>query len=232
MSLDCDSYDTHNSIMRITLLPANEYTRVRWKNGQGWTREILRIPEDRDDWDWRVSIAEVDHGGPFSAFEGCDRELVLLTGDGMRLNFDDGESVELLPPHGRQRFSGERTLSAELISGPTQDFNLIWRRDRIAAQLLHRPLVGPMVFFAEAGVTWLIYLLAGQAQFKDQAQVPALQAGDSALLQPLEGGVRRLILDGGGEVLLARIETHVDQRSSRVHTTSSSTLTGNFAVGR
>ena len=192
--------------MRITLLPANQYTRVRWKNEQGWTREILRVPEDRPDWDWRVSIAEVDHSGPFSVFEGCDRELVLLTGDGMRLNFDDGESIELLPPHGRHRFSGERALSAELISGPTQDFNLIWRRDRVATQLLHRPLVGPMLFFAEPGVSWLVHLFAGQAQFKDQPQVPPLAAGDSALLQPLDGGVRRLILDGGGEVLLARIE--------------------------
>jgi hypothetical protein len=192
--------------MRIILLPANEYLRVRWKNGQGWTREILRAPEDQPDWDWRVSIAEVDKGGPFSAFEDCDRELVLLTGEGMRLNFDDGESVDLLPPHGRHRFSGERALSAELIAGPTQDFNLIWRRDRVKAELLHRPLVGPMLFFAVPGVTWLIHLISGQANFKDQAQVPPLQAGDSALLQPLEGGVRRLILDGGGELLLARIE--------------------------
>ena len=49
---------------------------------------------------------------------GCDRELVLLTGEGMRLNFDDGESVELTPPHDRHRFSGERALTAQLISGP------------------------------------------------------------------------------------------------------------------
>jgi len=194
--------------MRIILLPANEYLRVRWKNGQGWTREILRVPNDRPDWDWRVSIAEVDKGGPFSAFEGCERELVLLSGEGMRLNFDDGESVDLLPPHGRHRFSGERALSAELLAGPTQDFNLIWRRDRIKAELLHRPLVGPMLFFAVPGVSWLIHLMSGQALFKDQPQVPPLQAGDSALLQPLEGGVHRLILDGGGEVLLARLEAN------------------------
>ena len=193
--------------MRITLLPANEYQRVRWKNGQGWTREILRVPADQPDWDWRVSIAEVDQGGPFSVFDGCKRELVLLTGEGMRLNFDDGETVELLPPHGRHRFAGERGLSAELLAGPTQDFNLIWRRDRLNAELLHRPLVGPMLFFAVPSVSWLIHLISGQAYFKDQAQVPPLQAGDSALLQPLDGGVHRLILDGDGEVLLARMES-------------------------
>ena len=193
--------------MRITLLPANEYTRVRWKNGLGWTREILRVPQDSSEWDWRASIAEVDQGGPFSIFEGCERELVLLTGNGMRLNFDDGDSVELLPPHGKHPFSGERPLSAELTAGPTTDFNLIWRRDRIATQLLHRPLVGPMMFFAEADVSWFVHLLSGQAQIKDEARASALATGDSAWLQPSSGGGHRLVLDGGGEVLLAKIET-------------------------
>ena len=96
-------------------------------------------------------------------------------------------------------------MSAELLAGPTQDFNLIWRRERVQAELLHRPLVGPMLFFAEPGVSWLVHLMSGRANFKDQAQVPSLETGDSALLESLEGGVRRLILDGGGEVLLARI---------------------------
>ena len=105
--------------MPIALIPANEYRRVRWKNGLGWTREILRAPSEGDAWDWRLSIAEVEKDGPFSEFEGCDRELVLLAGEGMRLRFDDGECVELTPPHSRHRFAGERPLSAELVAGPT-----------------------------------------------------------------------------------------------------------------
>ena len=195
--------------MRITLIPGNEYQRVRWKNGLGWTREILRHPAGTDAWDWRLSIAEVDKDGPFSAFEGCERELVLLAGEGMRLRFDDGEVVELLPPHGRHRFSGERPLSAELIDGPTQDFNLIWRRDRVEAQLLHRPLVGSMVFFAEPGVRWVVYVMKGHAKVKDQPQVQPLQQGDSAMIEPIAGGASRLILDGGGELLLIRLAERV-----------------------
>src|SRR5512134_1905356 len=101
--------------MDITLIPANDYHRERWKNGLGWTREVVRWPPGAAEWDWRLSIAEVDKDAPFSAFPGVDRELVLLAGEGMRLVFDDGESVELLPPHGRIRFPGERGLHAELI---------------------------------------------------------------------------------------------------------------------
>src|SRR5690606_14777098 len=64
--------------MRLLSLPANEYRRERWRNERGWTREIYRHPEGSGDWEWRVSIAEVDQDAPFSTFPGCDRELVLL----------------------------------------------------------------------------------------------------------------------------------------------------------
>lgn len=191
--------------MHITLIPANEYRRERWKNGLGWTREIIRWPEEGEAWDWRLSIAEVDKEGPFSSFPGVERELVLLSGEGMRLDFDDGEQVELLPPHGRHRFAGERGLRSELISGPTQDFNLMWRRDRVEATLLHRPLVGPMLFFAETGVRWAAYLIRGRASFKHQLLPMQMEQGDTALITPEPGRSGRVILEGGGELLLARI---------------------------
>lgn len=191
--------------MNITLIPANEYRRERWKNGLGWTREILRWPEESEAWDWRLSIAEVDKDGRFSAFPGVERELVLLSGAGMRLHFDDGESISLLPPHERLRFAGERALSAELISGPTQDFNLMWRPERVEATLLHRPLVGPMLFFAEPGVRWVVHVMGGRAHFKDQLPPLLMEQGDSALIEPKHGQASRVILEGGGELLLVRI---------------------------
>jgi environmental stress-induced protein Ves len=192
-----------NAAVNAIHLPANEYRRERWKNGLGWTREILRWPTSGEDWDWRVSIAEVDRDCPFSRFEGVDREIVLLAGEGMRLLFEDGERADLLPPHGRHRFAGERALRAELVSGPTQDFNLMWKRERIDATLLHRPLVGPMLFFAEPGVRWLVTLLGGRALVKDALLPVVLEQGDSLLIDERSEG--RVILEGGGELLLARI---------------------------
>ena len=193
---------THLSTSRV--IPANEYRRERWRNGAGWTREILANPA-QGNWDWRLSIAEIEQDAPFSAFPGIDRELVLLSGNGLRLRFDDGEVCELLPPHDKLRFAGERAVTGELLDGPTQDFNLMWRRDAIEAQLWHRPLVGPMVIFAEPGTTWAVHLLAGQARFADDSGLPDLAAGDTALLEA--GDVRlRHVLDGGGEVLLVRLQ--------------------------
>ena len=185
-----------------TVIPANEYRRERWRNGLGWTREIHAAG---DPWQWRLSIAEIDQDAPFSSFPGVDRELVLLSGNGLRLRFDDGESTLLEPPHGRLRFAGERAVTGELVDGPTQDFNLMWRRDAIDAQLWHRPLVGPMVIFAEAGTTWAVHLLAGQARFADDSGLPGLEAGDTALLVAGDQRLRH-VLDGGGEALLVRLQ--------------------------
>ncbi len=194
------------------VIPSNEYRRERWRNGLGWTREILRrslggvnLESDAEHWDWRLSIAEIERDAAFSTFEGVDRELVLLSGNGVRLRFVDGEVHELLPPHERLRFAGERALTGELVDGPTHDFNLMWRRDRVQASLWHRPLVGPMVIFAEPGTAWAVYLMAGQATFCDESGLPPLAAGDTAVLQAGQSRLRH-VLDGGGEALLIRIE--------------------------
>jgi len=126
---------------RSRVIPANEYQRVRWKNGLGWTREIVRVP-DVDDWDWRLSIAEIERDAEFSAFPGIDRELVLLSGNGLRIVFDDGDTHTLLPPHDQLRFAGERKARGELVDGSTHDFNLMWRRERLDARLWRRQTGG------------------------------------------------------------------------------------------
>ena len=197
--------------MRPRLIRANSYRRERWRNDLGWTREIVRFPEDErvlgegPAFDFRISIAEIERDCAFSAFPGCDRHLVLLSGNGMTLEFDDGESIAVLPPHGRVEFAGERALHCRLQDGPTHDFNMMVRRDRWSAQVLHRPLVGSMVFFAEPGVSWAIYLLSGGARIK--AGGMALAPGDTALLEPdPDAPAVRQILDGAGEALLVRLQ--------------------------
>ncbi|HJR74201.1 MAG TPA: HutD family protein [Luteimonas sp.] len=186
------------------VVPANEYRRERWKNGAGWTREIVRVP-DRGDWLWRLSIAEIEQDAPFSSFPGIDRELVLLSGNGLRLRFEDGEIHTLEPPHGRVCFEGESVVTGELVDGPTHDFNVMWRRDAIEEQLWHRPLVGPMVIFIDPGATWVVHLLAGSARFADDSGLPQLAAGDTAFMRA-DAQRRRHVLEGGGEVLLIRIQ--------------------------
>ncbi len=188
-------------------MPSSGYSRMRWKNGAGWTSEILRVP-DSDEWQWRLSLAEIETDAPFSAFHGVERELVLLSGNGLRLRFAHegaGGVHELLPPHDKLRFDGDQAAFCELIDGPTRDFNLMWKRHSCSAQLWHRPLVGTMVMFVDPGEAWAVHMLAGQAHFAGDSGLGEMQMGDTAILVA-EGKRTRHVLDGGGELLLIRVE--------------------------
>lgn len=184
------------------VIPANEHRRERWRNGLGWTREILAWP-DPDDWDWRLSVAEIERAAEYSLFPGVDREQILLEGEGLRLRDGNGRARELAPPHGGHRFAGDLPMHAEPVAGRAVVFNLMWRRNALAADLWRRPLVGPMLFFSGPDETWALYLLAGQARFDEASGLPPLARGDLALLSaPVR---RRFLLDGGGELLAIRL---------------------------
>ena len=192
--------------MRARVLSAAEYRRMRWKNGGGWTTELAVHPPAAVDsgaaFDWRISIAEIESDGAFSTFPGCDRQIALLEGIGMELRFDAAPAVRLEKRLQFVRFAGEWKTDGVLLSGPVRDFNVIVRRDACAAEVLHRPLVGPMVFFADAA-TWFIHLLAGRAEAKSAGGLHALETGSSLLLEA-DAGPGRVVLNGGGELVLVK----------------------------
>jgi environmental stress-induced protein Ves len=116
----------------VALLPASGYVEMPWKNGLGRTAEIARQPREGDPFAWRLSIATIERDAPFSAFPGCDRTLVALTGEGVALEFADGETLVAHPPFGMVAFAGEREAQGRLLGGPTRDLNAITFR-RLAA---------------------------------------------------------------------------------------------------
>ena len=190
--------------MSVTLLRRADYRRMRWKNGQGWTTEILREP-DREAFDWRLSIAEIESNAPFSAFAGVDRSLLLLEGNGMELRVG-GAAPQLLNTRGQiVRFAGETAVEARLLDGPTRDFNVMTRREACTHQAWYRPLVGPIVLDAGPGVAWVAHLAAGHARRQHVADAPALEAGDTLLVRH-DPARPRVVLSGGGEIVLVRIE--------------------------
>ena len=66
------------------LVGSSDLVRVPWKNGGGTTAEVAVHPPGAglDDFDWRISMADVAVDGPFSRFPGVDRTLVLAEGRG------------------------------------------------------------------------------------------------------------------------------------------------------
>ncbi|MEP6484367.1 MAG: HutD family protein [Rudaea sp.] len=190
--------------MSWRVLHPADYRRMPWKNGGGWTTELAVYPSEQnsdDSYDWRISIAEIETNGPFSTFPGYDRAIALLEGIGMELRFDDAEPVRLERRLHFVRFAGETKTDSVLISGAVRDFNVIFKRETVSADVLHRPLVGPMVFFRDA--TWFIYIADGHAEAKCGDERCALEKGVALLLFP-ESGAPRVVLHGGGQVVLVK----------------------------
>ena len=104
---------------------------VPWKNGGGSTREVACWPPGAglDDFDWRVSIANVAASGPFSVFAGVDRTIMWLAGDGLRLQAL-GLDYRLDTLHAPFAFSGDVALHCTLLGGESTDLNVMSRRTR------------------------------------------------------------------------------------------------------
>lgn len=116
-----------------------------WKNGGGLTRELLRWPEGSppEDWQLRISVAEITRSGPFSAYPGIARWFCVLQGAGVELGFPDGPR-RLTPDSPPLHFDGALAPGCTLLQGPTHDLNLMARQDAGRAEMGR----------AVAGVPW------------------------------------------------------------------------------
>ncbi|HCL84973.1 MAG TPA: histidine utilization protein HutD [Comamonadaceae bacterium] len=123
---------------------------VPWKNGGGVTRELACWPPGAgmDGFEWRASVACIEQSGPFSAFPGVDRQILLLQGGGVLLR-GHGLEHRLDRPHQPFAFSGDEPLQCQLLGDgpdPSSDFNLMLRRGawRGAVSVTGQPLhAGP-----------------------------------------------------------------------------------------
>ncbi|WP_431032600.1 HutD/Ves family protein [Streptomyces sp. P6-2-1] len=114
-----------------------EYRAVPWRNGGGTTREVAsgRVREaGGEEFDWRVSVADVDAGGPFSAFPGVDRVITLVEGSGMVLTVD-GEAPRLVEPLVPFAFPGDARTDCRLDAGAVRDMNVMTRRGRASGHV-------------------------------------------------------------------------------------------------
>ena len=119
------------------ILRAAERSAVPWKNGGGLTREVAVYPPGSDlgNFDWRVSLAEVRRGGPFSAFPGVDRHLAVLEGQ-LELAVAGRGTVTLCAGTPPLTFPGDVAALAEPRQPPVTDLNVMTRRSRYGARLL------------------------------------------------------------------------------------------------
>ncbi|TQV87604.1 HutD/Ves family protein [Aliikangiella coralliicola] len=120
----------------IKIIRKKSFKKIPWKNGKGSTLE-LAINEGGSlaDFDWRLSIATVDEDGAFSDFAGYNRNLVLIEGNGIVLHHNEQQVDRLEKLLTFSTFDGASKTTAELISGPITDFNLMTKTESFSGSV-------------------------------------------------------------------------------------------------
>ena len=184
----------------VRVLRAAERAASPWKNGGGVTREVAAWPEGSDlgGFHWRVSLADVAQGGPFSCFPGVDRVITVVRGAGMLLAVD-GTEHRIDAPYQPFAFSGDAATDCQLLQGPLLDFNVMTRRKNTSARVdvVEGP-VGPIG--GDDRSTVLLLVLEGSAAVPGGG--PRLGPLDAVLLNGVEPVT--VDLDGRAAVVTLR----------------------------
>jgi len=175
---------------RMIILRESSYLPVPWKNGGGVTREILRMPAEPTLFDWRLSLATIDSAGPFSAFAGYQRTLVLVRGAGVELDFG---------PHGRATlsasgqmvvFDGAWPTSCTLLDGPGTDLNLIVSQERIESSSRSLQLEQAQLIQTAGWSDTLVCCISGSIRLTNTAgDLQDLTDVDVAQCSPEDGSI-------------------------------------------
>ncbi|MFG3346353.1 HutD family protein [Streptomyces sp. NPDC048018] len=145
------------------LLRTRDRAATRWRNGGGVTREVAAGPADAglEDFAWRVSLADVAAGGPFSSFPGVDRIITVVDGPGMELTVDGVPHV-VDTPYEPFSFSGDAVTDCRLLGGPLVDLNVMTRRAAATADV--RVTREGFSVVPGAGAVTLVIALAGTVE--------------------------------------------------------------------
>ncbi|AZO68965.1 MAG: HutD family protein [Mesorhizobium sp.] len=168
----------------MRILRAAEYRSMPWKNGGGVTTEIAVSPAGAalDDFDWRVSMARVESGGPFSAFAGVDRTLAVLEGEGIILDIAGRPAATVTKVSAPLSFPADVPTQAALIAGPITDLNVMTRRGRMTHTVERVVISAPTDIHSAADAT-LILCFDGEITMAGAAPV-RIGPRDTLLLSP------------------------------------------------
>jgi environmental stress-induced protein Ves len=186
----------------MRILRAAAYQAVPWKNGLGATREILRHPAGAADFIYRLSIAEVTQSCAFSAFPGYDRIIMLLDGGGFDLAFADGRTHALTARHAPFRFDGGVPAWCTVAGGPSQDLNLMVRRDAATATCEVLNAGGSLALAPAPGAIRLIVALTEGITVRRGGQSVSLGRWDTACIDAASVPAAETLCQAAGSAVL------------------------------
>jgi uncharacterized protein len=144
-----------------------------WRNGGGSTRTLFTWPGGATPWQLRISVADINQDGPFSAFDGVERWFAVLQGAGVRLALPGAGGRGLTCDSPPLQFAGEAAPACWLTDGPTRDLNLMLQRG--SGQALLQDAMPGQPWRHSAPLRGLVTTAALQLRIDDRPaqQVPA-----------------------------------------------------------
>jgi len=152
---------------------ASERAAVPWRNGLGVQYEIACDGSLPDDWNWRLSTADITQDVPFSSFPGVIREFCVADGNGVVLNINGVD--HRCESRSITTFLGDDVVFANLIDGPMRALNLMLR-DGMTARPLQIARVGQHVVRCQ-----VIVAIMGSASVEVANQVVELGLLDAII---------------------------------------------------
>ncbi len=164
----------------IELIRADQYTKMLWKNGAGFTLEIARSQGEAD-FEWRISMADVTTSGPFSLFPNKQRIISVLDGQGMVLHVDD-LPAKTLNQGDIFAFHGESQVQSELVEGAIRDLNLIYDPAKFHARFQWLNDAAEQTFISSADLIF-IFNQGGETQVSVEGDLFQLAAHETLKIE-------------------------------------------------
>lgn len=154
-----------------------------------------------------VEWVGAEHGALAEA--AWQRSSVLLDGGIAELRLAGGTVAQLI--HRGQKLIGPAELGFDwaALDRPARLIDALFDPRRFQVDLWLRPLVGLQYLSADSRVAWVVLVLGGRAQVRDEGG-HWLETGQSALVRPNPRAVR---IEGAGELLLVRLSAPSTSRA-------------------
>lgn len=148
----------------MRILRSAGYRAIPWQNGRGMTRQIAAFPVEAgyETLEWQVSRPTIERDAPFSKLAGLDRQLVLVSGNGLALRVRSAaDHVDFerridrpLEPFA---FRGDWDVDCTLVDGAVEVLNVMTRRGRAGARIEIREVGAPVLVRKAAGEALVVY---------------------------------------------------------------------------
>jgi hypothetical protein len=202
------------SSLAIRVIDASRHRRMPWKNGFGTTIEIAIDPPDADlggRFRWRLSVADVHRSGPFSAFPGYERTIMVIEGNGMDLAIGNDAPRRLDRLFEPFVFSGDARAECRLIEGPIRDFNIMVDRSVLRSHTAVWRLGAAAQSIALSSPNHVIHCFDGAIDLVcDEIASPCrLGAGDTVVVhrtKPETDGLRVVAVAGKPMIAVIALE--------------------------